>query len=53
LKEIRFFQRNTDLLIKRLPFARLVKEVMNSSTVTRNKDCRWQEAAEAQLVGAL
>jgi histone H3/H4 len=27
IREIRFYQRNTDLLIRRLPFARLVKEV--------------------------
>lgn len=27
LREIRFYQRNTDLLIRKLPFARLVREV--------------------------
>ena len=56
LKEIRFYQKNTDLLIRRLPFARLVKEVQ--TFVTPN-DYRWQasamialqEAAEAHLVG--
>ena len=26
LREIRFYQRNTDLLIRKLPFARLVRE---------------------------
>ena len=56
LKEIRFYQRNVDLLIRRLPFARLVKEVQ---TYFFRKEFRWQaeamlalqEAAEAHLVG--
>ena len=55
LKEIRFYQRNTDLLIRRLPFARLVREVQ---TYFFKKPYRWQaeamvalqEAAEAHLV---
>jgi histone H3/H4 len=56
LQEIRFYQRHTDLLIRRLPFARLVKEVQ---TYFFRKEFRWQaqamlalqEAAEAHLVG--
>ena len=56
LKEIRFYQRNTDLLIRKLPFARLVKEVQTYFFV---KQYRWQatalialqEAAEAHLIG--
>jgi histone H3/H4 len=56
LREIRFYQRNVDLLIRRLPFARLVKEVQ---TYFFRKEYRWQaeamlalqEAAEAHLVG--
>ena len=56
LKEIRFYQRNTDLFIRKLPFARLVKEVQ---TYFSRKEYRWQasamlalqEAAEAHLVG--
>lgn len=56
LKEIRFYQRNTDLLIRRLPFARLVREVQ---TVFFRKPYRWQaqamlalqEAAESHIVG--
>jgi histone H3 len=56
LREIRFYQRNTDLLIRRLPFARLVREVQ---TYFFRKSYRWQaeamvalqEAAEAHLVG--
>ena len=55
-REIRFYQRNTDLLIRRLPFARLVREVQ---TYFFRKPYRWQaeamsalqEAAEAHLVG--
>jgi histone H3 len=55
LKEIRFYQHNTDLLIRRLPFARVVKEVQ---TFVCPRDYRWQasammalqEAAEAHLV---
>uniref|UniRef100_A0A7S3M2P3 Core Histone H2A/H2B/H3 domain-containing protein n=1 Tax=Spumella elongata TaxID=89044 RepID=A0A7S3M2P3_9STRA len=56
LKEIRYYQRSTDLLIRRLPFARLVREVQ-VSIVSNKKEYRWQadailalqEAAEAHL----
>lgn len=56
LKEIRFYQRNTELLIRKLPFARLVREVQ---TMFSRKDFRWQaeammalqESAEAHLIG--
>ena len=56
LREIRYYQKNTDLLIRKLPFARLVREVM---TYFFRKEYRWQanailalqEAAEAHLVG--
>ena len=56
LKEIRYYQRNTDLLIRRLPFARLVREIQVVN-VSHNKEYRWQadailalqEAAEAHL----
>jgi histone H3/H4 len=55
LREIRYWQRNTDLCIRKLPFARLVKEVQ---TYFSRKEFRWQanailalqEAAEAHLV---
>mmetsp|Transcript_10068 Transcript_10068/g.15461 ORF Transcript_10068/g.15461 Transcript_10068/m.15461 type:complete len:145 (+) Transcript_10068:137-571(+) len=56
LREIRAYQDSTDLLIRRLPFARLVREIqMSMSRVA----FRWQgtailalqEAAEAHLVG--
>jgi len=54
IKEIRKFQRSTDLLIRKLPFARLVREVTLQFT---HQDFRWQgsallalqEAAEAHL----
>ena len=59
LREIRRYQRSTELLIRKLPFARLVKEITqtyNSSPAEGEK--RWQvealaalqEAAEAYLV---
>src|SRR5688572_30162864 len=56
LREIRFYQKNTDLLIRKLPFARLVREVQLDLT---DQEYRWQasamialqEAAEAHLVG--
>mmetsp|Transcript_9497 Transcript_9497/g.24202 ORF Transcript_9497/g.24202 Transcript_9497/m.24202 type:complete len:123 (+) Transcript_9497:161-529(+) len=55
LKEIRKYQRSTDLLLRKLPFARLVREVQIGFV---NKEYRWQaaaiialqEAAEAHLV---
>ncbi|KDO21164.1 hypothetical protein SPRG_12945 [Saprolegnia parasitica CBS 223.65] len=55
LLEIRRYQRSTELLLRRLPFARLVREIqLNYATV----QFRWQaeallalqEAAEAHLV---
>jgi len=56
LKEIRAYQSSTDLLLRRLPFARLVREIQLQIT---RKPYRWQgtailalqEAAEAHLVG--
>jgi histone H3/H4 len=56
LREIREYQKSTDLLLRRLPFARLVREIQ--VTMTRMA-YRWQgtailalqEAAEAHLVG--
>ncbi|CAM9485379.1 unnamed protein product [Ectocarpus sp. 6 AP-2014] len=57
LKEIRAYQRTTELLLRKLPFARLVKEVQETLTPA-GKSYRWQaaallalqEAAEAHLV---
>jgi len=58
LKEIKHYQRSTDLLLRKLPFVRLVKEISNS--VSR-EEFRWtvdaitalQEASEAYLVGLI
>lgn len=61
LREIRHFQKTTDLLIRRLPFARVVKEVANefiSHEFAEGVGLRWQsnailalqEAAESFLV---
>ncbi|CCH44402.1 Histone H3.1 [Wickerhamomyces ciferrii] len=57
LKEIRKFQKSTDLLIAKLPFARVVREVA-MSYIGEDVALRWQsvailalqEAAEAFLV---
>lgn len=55
LREIRKYQRSTDLLIRKLPFQKLVKDIAHSMM----PDCRFQassllalqEACEAYLVG--
>jgi histone H3 len=55
LREIRKFQKTTELLIRKLPFQRLVREISNDFKT----DLRFhsqallalQEAAEAYLVG--
>lgn len=60
LQEIRKYQRSTELLISKMPFARLVKEVTEQFT-TDEQQLRWQsmailalqEASEAYLVGLL
>jgi histone H3/H4 len=57
LMEIRKYQKSTDLLIRRLPFQRLVREI--SDALSSEEPKRWQsvavealqEAAEAFLVG--
>ncbi|GKY91387.1 centromeric DNA-binding histone H3-like protein cse4 [Mayamaea pseudoterrestris] len=56
LKEIRSYQTSTDLLIRKLPFARLVREIQQNMM---RQAYRWQatailalqEATEAHLVG--
>ncbi len=58
LREIRQFQRSTDLLIRKLPFARLVKEILRDHFARPGQEYRWQatallalqEATEAYLV---
>lgn len=60
LREIRQFQKGTDLLIRKLPFARLVKEVAEEYIGT-DYGIRWQsnavlalqEACEAYLIHLL
>lgn len=47
LREIRQYQRSTELLIRKAPFQRLVREVTES--VSDTKDKRWQVAAVAAL----
>lgn len=57
LREIRYFQKSTSLLLRKSPFARLVREI--AQIYTRSTDLMWQtsaiqalqEAAEAYLVG--
>ncbi|WWD17514.1 hypothetical protein CI109_101955 [Kwoniella shandongensis] len=58
LREIRQYQKSTDLLIAKLPFSRVVREVALSLTSVEAGELRWQssaimalqEAAEAFLV---
>mmetsp|Transcript_33391 Transcript_33391/g.77042 ORF Transcript_33391/g.77042 Transcript_33391/m.77042 type:complete len:170 (-) Transcript_33391:234-743(-) len=55
IREIRQYQKSTDLLLRKLPFSRIVREIQLGLTRT---DFRWQgtalmalqEAAEAHLV---
>jgi histone H3 len=55
LREIRRFQKSTDLLIRKLPFQRLVREiaqeVMRDLRFQSTAILALQEAAEAYLVG--
>ena len=46
LREIRRYQKSTELLIRKLPFQRLVREITQSSAIMA-----LQEAPEAYLVG--
>ena len=62
LKQIRQYQKSTELLIRKLPFQRLVREIAGDSEVIRSPLCgkvrfqsaaimALQEASEAYLVG--
>ena len=55
LREIRRYQKNTDLLIHKLPFSRLVREIAqdfaNDIRFQSTAVLALQEAAEAYLVG--
>ena len=58
LMEIRKYQRSTDLLLRKLPFARLVKEILRDHYARPGVEYRWQatallalqEATESYLV---
>lgn len=55
LREIRRYQKGTELLIRKLPFQRLVREIMQrfktDLRVQSTALCALQEASEAYLVG--
>jgi histone H3 len=59
LREIRRYQKSTELLIRKAPFSRLVREVAQDYGRQMNKDFRFQstavlalqEASEAYLIG--
>ena len=62
LKQIRQYQKSTELLIRKLPFQQLVREIASDSEVIKSPLCgkvrfqsaaimALQEAAEAYLVG--
>ena len=55
LRQIRRYQKTTDLLIKKLPFARLVKEILLSYKENARMQVTaihaLQEASEAYLIG--
>ena len=57
LREIKMYQSNTDLLIRRLPFQRVVREVVQSIKADLHfqstTSMALQEAGEAFLVGLL
>ena len=57
LREIRHFQKSTELLIRKAPFQRVVRKI--AQTMFKNKDLRFQslavlalqEASEAYMIG--
>ena len=49
LREIRRYQRSTDLLIRKLPFQRLVREIASSVRSASQEPLRFQVAAIAAL----
>ncbi|PNW85662.1 hypothetical protein CHLRE_03g197050v5 [Chlamydomonas reinhardtii] len=61
LREIRKYQKTTELLIRRAPFQRLVREIANKGAPGGQAEFRWradalealQEAAEAHLIAML
>jgi histone H3 len=61
LREIRHYQKRTDLLIRRLPFARLIRQYLNehplgtgeAARIQPNAILALQEASEAMLTALL
>jgi histone H3/H4 len=59
LREIRKLQKGTDLLIKKIPFQRLIRSICQKLTASNSYDMRFQssallalqEASEAYLIG--
>ena len=52
-REIRRYQRSTDLLLRKLPFARLVREITQTYNSTPGEgEKRWQVEALMALQGA-
>ncbi len=55
LREIRRFQKSTELLIRKMPFRRLVREIAQDYTtdlrISGSAEAMLQEAAEAYIVG--
>uniref|UniRef100_A0A3Q7EIR9 Histone H3 n=1 Tax=Solanum lycopersicum TaxID=4081 RepID=A0A3Q7EIR9_SOLLC len=51
LREIRKYQKSTELLIRKLPFQRLVREIAQDFKTDLSVVAALQEAAEAYLVG--
>ncbi|GAA5826187.1 hypothetical protein JCM5353_003839 [Sporobolomyces roseus] len=45
LREIRRYQKSTELLMRKLPFQRLVREIAESQVIGKDGKWRWQRAA--------
>ena len=61
LREVRKYQKSTELLIRKAPFQRLVREIAQDLPLKKHEDMRFQstavlatqEASEAYLVGLM
>ena len=53
LREIKKFQKSTDLLLRKLPFARLVKEISADFPLPGGQLARWSEEAILALQNAI
>lgn len=45
LRQIKFYQKTTDLLLRALPFARVVKEVGDTLSIAEFTKYKWKQAA--------